>query len=331
MRSNWKSIVLTAILLAILVVGGIVWMPDLLSDPPTSKAKSGFASDRSIGIAFDQARSIDYLKQICAIGPRISGTPGMVKQQDLIEQHFTKLGAKVERQKFTGKQVSRPASVEMTNLTVTWFPDRERRLLLCTHYDTRPIADREPDRRRWTQPFVSANDGASGVAWLMELGNHIKTMPINVGVDFVFFDGEEYIFDPEPGKDRYFFGSEHFSAEYVRNRPRHRYMAGVLLDLFAAPNAKYQFEQHSLFQAGAVTREIWSIAKELGETSFEDKLGPDVLDDHIALNRAGIPTTDIIDLEYPHWHMLSDTPDKCSGEQLSRIARVITTWMSRQR
>ncbi len=90
----------------------------------------------------------------------------------------------------------------MTNLIVSFFPDRERRVILCSHYDTRPIADQEPDPRKWREPFLSANDGGSGVAFLMELGNQMKDLPTKVGVDFVFFDGEEYIFDPAPPRGR---------------------------------------------------------------------------------------------------------------------------------
>ncbi len=145
-----------------------------------------------------------HLEAICAIGPRISGTEGMRKQQELIAKHFTDLGAPVEYQKFTARQLTRPQPIEMANLIISWHPDRERRVILCSHYDTRPIADQEKDRRDWEKPFVSANDGGSGVALLLELGRHMRDLPTNVGVDFVFFDGEEYIFDPRI--DHYFFG-----------------------------------------------------------------------------------------------------------------------------
>ena len=106
----------------------------------------------------------------------------------------------------------------MANMIVSLHPDRERRVILCSHYDTRPIADQEDDRRNYEKPFVSANDGGSGVALLMELGNHMKDLETNVGVDFVFFDGEEYIFDSE--SDQYFFGSQHFAASTKRARAR---------------------------------------------------------------------------------------------------------------
>ena len=139
--------------------------------PPAKPADGGFASDRfpppPVPLPFDAKRAMGYLEAICKIGPRISGSEGMKKQQGLIEKHFKDLGAKVEYQTFTARQVSRRQPTEMANMIVSWHPDRERRVILCSHYDTRPIADQEDDRRDWTKAFVSANDGGSGVALLM--------------------------------------------------------------------------------------------------------------------------------------------------------------------
>jgi len=145
----------------------------------------------------------------------------------------------------------------------------------------------------------------------------------------VIFDGEEYVFDGTQRVDRYCLGSEHFASEYVRSRPRHRYLAGVLLDLFAAHDAKLPYEQNSLFHAGAVVRDIWSIARELKVDLFVHDIGDPVEDDHLPLNRAGIPTVDIIDFKYSHWHRLTDTPDKCSEATMSKVAKVLTTWLTR--
>ncbi|MFO0968336.1 MAG: M28 family peptidase [Gemmataceae bacterium] len=82
----------------------------------------------------------------------------------------------------------------MTNIIVSFRSEKKRRVILCSHYDTRPIADQEPNPRDW-RPFLSANDGGSGVAFLMEMAHHLKDLKTSVGVDLVFFDGEEYIFD----------------------------------------------------------------------------------------------------------------------------------------
>src|SRR5436305_547903 len=138
----------------------------------------------------------------------------------------------------------------------------------------RPVADQEADRRLWHRPFASANDGTSGVAWMMELGHHVKDLPTTVGVDFVLFDGEEYVFDGH--QDRYFFGSDHFADEYQKQKPAHRYVGAVLLDLFAGKDAHYPVEQNSLFLAGALAQDVWKIAAEQGVTAFQNRVGPQV-------------------------------------------------------
>jgi glutaminyl-peptide cyclotransferase len=292
------------------------------------KPRDQFAADQAKDspppAAFDSTRCMKYLKELCAIGPRISGSDGMKKQQALLKEHFEKLGATVTFQRFQASAQSRREPVELANMIVTWHPDRDKRILLSAHYDTRPIADREMDRRNWNRPFVSANDGTSGVAFLMELAHHVKNLALNVGVDFVIFDGEEYIHDPE--RDEYFFGSRQFAFDYKRTKPKHQYLAGVLLDLMAGKDANFGWEQNSIHWAASVVEDIWKTAAELGVKRFENRRGDEVLDDHLALNKAGIPTVDIIDFSYRHWHKLSDTPDKCSEETLTDLAKVLTVW-----
>jgi hypothetical protein len=297
---------------------------------PTKKEL--FAQDRveqGKEIDFDAKRAMEYLETLCKIGPRLSGSDGMKQQQELLTKHFEKFGGKVSLQEFKGKQPSRNEAVAMANMIVTWRPETKKRILLCGHYDTRPIADQEQDRRNWNKPFVSANDGTSTVAFFMELAHHMKEMPLNVGVDFILFDAEEYIYEPQ--RDKFFLGSDHFAAEYKKNPPGHKYHAGVLLDLFAGKNATFPVEENSRFLAGPLVEEIWVEARRLGVKRFEFKQGPEVLDDHMALNRVGIPTIDIIDFEYRHWHKLSDLPEACSGESMKDVARVVTSWMMKQK
>src|SRR5581483_11153275 len=174
---------------------------------------------------------------------------------------------------------SRRAPVAMTNLIASWFPDRKRRVIFCTHYDTRPAAHEEPNRQDWNKPFVSANDGTSGVALLMELANHMKDFPTGVGVDFVFFDGEEYIFDPgvpyvREG-DKYFLGSEHFAQEYAKDKAKlpYRYEAAILLDLFAHENARLAVEGFSLQFAPRLVTDLWRVAEQVGAKSFKMERG----------------------------------------------------------
>jgi glutaminyl-peptide cyclotransferase len=302
------------------------------AEPPAPpRPRDEFAADRAPAvppvIPFDAKRAMGYLEAVCKIGPRISGTEGMQKQQALLKDHFEKHGARVELQRFTARQESRREPVAMANLIASWHPERQRRVILCSHYDTRPIADQEPDPRRWREPFVSANDGGSGVACLMEMAHQMKDVKTAVGVDFVFFDGEEYIWDNR--RDKYFFGSQHFGREYRTGRPGHRYLGAVLLDMIAGPNPRFPREPKSLVRAGALVEELWAIAAEQQCDAFRSHLGEEVLDDHIALNDAGIPAVDIIDFGYKHWHLLSDVPENCSPEGLSQVAQVLAVWLQR--
>jgi hypothetical protein len=293
--------------------------------------ETSFASDRQEKpLPFDGKRAMGYLEEVCKIGPRISGTAGMRKQQELLSKHFKALGATVKKQTYSAKQWSQRNAVEMVNLIVSWHPDRQRRVILCTHYDTRPMAHEEHPRK-WREPFLSANDGGSGVALLIELGNHMKELKTQVGVDFVFFDGEEYIFDKD--RDKFFFGSEHFAKDYVKSRPKYRYLAAVLFDMIATPKPSFKWEWHSMVKAGPLVEEIWNIAAKEKCTAFVGRPGGQVLDDHLALNAVGIPAIDIIDMEgyMKHWHRLSDVPANCSKEGVEQVARVILTWLQRVR
>jgi glutaminyl-peptide cyclotransferase len=329
------SLLLTALLLGAPLMSFLGCSNNQAADGP-SKPRVEFAEDRGgvavpegKAVAFEGKRAMEYLKAICALGPRMSGTDGMKQQQELIRKHFEVLGFRVQEQAFTARQTSQKKPVEMMNLIVSVHPERRRRVILCSHYDTRPIADQERDSRRWREPFVSANDGGSGVALLMELGRHLEEMKCDVGIDLVFFDGEEYIFERE--RDRYFFGSQHFAQAWQRSKDRPVYLGAVLLDMVAGKNARFPFEGHSIEQAQQLCLQLWGIAAELRCNAFVRQVDQSVLDDHLALLKAGIPAVDIIDFSYAHWHRLSDTPDNCAPEPMEQVARVLSVWLQNVR
>lgn len=280
--------------------------------------------------AFDGKQAMKYLETICALGPRISGSNAMRKQQEIIKKHFEEIGAKVQLQTFTAKQNSVKGEVEMTNIIISFQPDKKRRVILCSHYDTRPIADQEPDPRDWRKPFVSANDGGSGVALLMELGNHIKDLKTNVGVDFVIFDGEEYIYKTEgANRDRYFIGSEYFAKTWKQTKNRCDYSAAILLDMIGGKQIRFPLERNSYRFFPELCKEIWDIAREQNVKAFLPNPGHEVQDDHLSLQKVGIPAIDIIDFDYPHWHKLTDTPANCSGASMEQVAQVLSVWLQR--
>jgi hypothetical protein len=329
---RWAEV--AAVLALVVLVAGLLMMHPWSGNaqpPPAPKGRDAFASDRggAGAVDFDARRAMGYLEAVCKIGPRISGTDGMKKQQELLEKHFKDHGDSVRYQRFTARQRSVRHDTEMANLIASWHPERTRRVILCSHYDTRPLADQEPDTHRWREPFISANDGGSGVALLMELARHMDKLPTAAGVDFVFFDGEEYIFDRD--LDQYFLGSRHFARQYRKERGSPKYVAAVLLDMIGGKDAQFPVEQTSWNQAPGLVREVWTIAAQSGCNAFRGDAFSRVAvqDDHVPLNQAGIPAIDIIDFDYRHWHRLSDLPENCSGESLEQVARVLGVWLQR--
>lgn len=316
----------------ILIACGVNPSPTATAQPAggrpaaTAKAAKGTPVGKGSEPEFDADRAFGYLARVCDIGPRISGTEGMERQQQLIAEHFTRLKAQVKFQSFDAPHPLTRNPVRMSNMIVSWDPQAAERVLLACHYDTRPHADREPNRQAAREgAFLGANDGASGVALFMELGNHLRRIQPTFGVDFVFFDGEELVYGE---RDPYFLGSEHFSKEYRDNPPQHKYVCGVLVDMIADKNLQLYQEINSLHFAPEVTQGVWRTAKRLGVREFVAKPKHDVRDDHLSLNEiAGIPTCDIIDFDYAHWHTLKDVPAACSGASLAKVGRVLLAWL----
>lgn len=285
-----------------------------------------------VDIPFDGRQAFEYLRQVCQLGPRPSGSAGMQRQQQLLTQHFTKLGARVSRQEFAIRHPENGSTVPIVNLVIEWHPDRQERILLCAHYDTRPFPD--SDRKRPRGTFVGANDGGSGVALLMELGKHMPGLDGTVGVDFVLFDGEEFVFDDKRDREYYFVGSTHFARDYSGSPPRHRYRWGVLLDMVADAHLDLYQEKNSLWHARPLVTQIWDTASRIGVTEFIRQGRHELRDDHIPLNEiAKIPTCDIIDFDYPrprapsYWHTEADTLDKCSAVSLAKVGWVVFEWL----
>ena len=308
---------------AVLAVAALTACPAQAGDPATR---------------FDGDRAYDYLRQICQLGPRISATEGMTRQQRLLTEHFQKLGAEVRLQEFPYKHPQTGRRIRLANLIVHWHPDAQERILLCTHYDTRPYPDREINPALRKAPFLGANDGGSGTALLMELGHHVAGMPDGLGLDFVFFDAEELVYDDRT--DPYFLGSRWFAREYVNEPPPHRYTAGVLLDMVGDAQLSVYQERHSATfpSTRPLVKEVWGVAKRLEVAEFIPRVGYEVLDDHLPLNQvAKIPVIDVIDFEYPkrdnspgggrYWHTTADTPARCSADSLGKVGWVIQNWL----
>jgi len=305
-------------------LGGVVAVVVLLTSNGRSNG-AGVSSLRLEQIPFDGTKAYEYLREICKIGRRPSGSAGMEAQQRLLSEHFTKLGAKVRLQRFRARNPLEGPDVPMANLIVEWCPESKERILIATHYDTLPYPMK--DRANRLGVFVGANDGASGVALLMALGHDMPGLNTACGVDFVFFDGEEYVFEPD---GTYFLGSEFFSTSYAKEPPPYRYRWGVLLDMIGDADLQIYQERNSMWWADTrpLVEEIWRTARKLGVREFIPRQKYEVRDDHLALhNIAGIPACDIIDFDYPAWHTQGDTPERCSALSLAKVGWVIRQWL----
>jgi len=352
-----QTIFLASVVIAGLGVGGYALLtgragdhdpPPPAIEPPVANATptAGGAARRKLSldeIPFNGRRAFDMLKKICDIGPRMSGSPGMARQQQLLADHFKKLGGKVSFQRFRTIHPVKGTDVPLANLVVEWHPERKERILLCAHYDTRPYPDRDPDPARRRDPFIGANDGASGVAVLAELAHHMPALKGRYGVDFVLFDAEEFCFFNDRTRDIYFLGSEHFAKQYKAGKMAHNYKWGVLLDMVGDADLALPFELNSYTwpDTRPLAVEIWRTAWRLGVHDFKNQLGQAVDDDHVPLrNIGGIPTIDIIDFQYGHWvrgpqgpvwqsywHTTADTPDKCSALSLAKVGWVVREWL----
>lgn len=275
--------------------------------------------------SFDGNRAYGYLKKICDFGPRPSGSTGMLKQRKFLVDYFEKAGGQVTVQNFVERHPQTGANVELANVIVEWHPERPLRIVLAAHYDTRPFPDRDPVNPRGT--FIGANDGASGVAVLMELAREMPDLKGTLGVDMVLFDGEEFVFSE---RDRYFLGSEYFARNYVHSKPAFKYRWGVLLDMVGDANLAIPYEGHGISwqETAPLVSSIWTTARRLKVKEFLAVQGREVRDDHLAMrNIAGIPTCDIIDFDYPAWHTTNDTPDQCSAASLGKVGTVVLEWL----
>lgn len=315
-RISGQQLYLAGVVLASLVLIGYLAWPEAQAGPRRLSLKD---------IPFDGQQAYEYLKQLCDLGPRPSGSEAMTDQQELLKKHFEELGAEVELQPFRVRDPLSGKPVEMNNLLVHWHPKRQERVLLCAHYDTRPFPDNDPVRPRGT--FIGANDGASGVAILMEMGRSLSELPGKLGVDFVLFDGEELVYDE---RGEYLLGSTHFARELVAHPPSYTYRWAVLLDMVG--DADLQIYQEQNCSRWRETRplldKLWGTAKRLGVREFIARPRYEIKDDHLPLHDiAGIAACDVIDFNYPAWHTEGDVPSACSAVSLAKVGWVLDEWL----
>jgi glutaminyl-peptide cyclotransferase len=212
-------------------------------------------------------------------------------------------------------------SLTLYNVLARFVPDATRRILLLAHWDTRPRSDATADSAARALPVPGANDGASGTAVLLELARLFAEVPPPLGIDLLLVDGEDY----GPGIDDMFLGARRYASRLGEEA---RPIYGLLLDMVGDADASFPPEELSAQFAEVVVRKVWRAAERLGvRAHFPTSVGPRIVDDHVPLIEAGLPTANLIDFTYGpgnrFWHTPEDTPERLSAATLGMVGEVV--------
>lgn len=259
-----------------------------------------------------------YVAKQVAFGPRVPNTPAHQACRNYLVNKLEQFGAQVQIQSFETEAYD-GTTLNLSNIIASFQPEQSKRILLASHWDTRPYADK--DSVRINEPIAGANDGASGVGVLLEIARAMAhdTLP-DAGVDIILFDGEDYgepenYDEPEHESSQQVFwclGSQYWAGH--KHQPRYSAYYGILLDMVGAENATFYQEGVSKQAAPSVVKRVWDAAHTLGHAQYfvyEDS--PDIVDDHVYVNyEAKIPMIDIIDHDptsdfyFPEYHHTHD-------------------------
>ena len=278
-----------------------------------------------VGPAFNADSAYLYCEQQCSFGPRTMNSPAHEACAAWIADKFRSYGLQVTTQQ-AGLKGYDGTILRATNIIASYRPEAQDRILLCAHWDSRPWADNDPDEANWRQPVVAANDGASGVAVMLELARLVtsssdttrQALRPTLGIDFVCFDAEDWGVPqwsdaPDDGNS-WALGAQYWAANPHQSGYQARY--GILLDMVGGQGAQFYQERMSLQYASSIVDKVWRAAEVVGFGSlFPKQPGGYITDDHIPVNTtAKIPCIDIIpyypDCEQstfgPTWHTVND-------------------------
>jgi len=272
---------------------------------------------------FDGTAALALVERQVAFGPRIPGSAGHADQLAWMRATLDSLADDVVVDSFT-VVASASDTLHLTNLVARFRPAETRRILLLTHWDTRPVSDqaKEPERRQI--PVPGANDGGSGTAVLMGLARLFHGQAPPMGIDLLFVDGEDF----GPTVTDMFFGSQRYADQLPERGTPGRPVYGVLLDMVGDVDARFPVEGYSAQYARPVVNKVWGTARRLGYAdAFPESAGGAVSDDHVPLIEVGLPTADVIDFSYgpgnAWWHTPEDTPDHVSAASLEMVGEVM--------
>ena len=301
---NSHKIICSILIIASLAIAAIIFRYEANQNP---KGKSMLGS----------------IRQQLSFGPRYVGSEGHTKVQNYILETLEGSGLEVIEQNWTDTETQN----KLLNILARSNPQAEDRIIIATHYDTDPTSLR--DAGRANTPVPGASDGASGVAVLLELSralNGINTNP-KLGVDLVFFDAENFrpgSFDNwKPKGSSYFAGN---LAKFYSKNPAQ----AIVVDMVCDKNLSFTKEKTSFESNPAEVDRLWEIGNEVDSGAFIDDGTKEIRDDHNPLINAGIPSTLLIDLDYPYFNTPQDTLQKCSGNSLNTTYSVLRKYLSQK-
>jgi hypothetical protein len=264
---------------------------------------------------FDGQLAYEHVLAQVDLGPRPTGSEAGWATGEFIIGELERLDWQAESQEFFFK------GVRGRNIIGRREGASGPVVIIGAHYDTRPAADRDPDEALRTQWIDGANDGASGVAVLLELARALEAESLDLDVWLAFFDAEDRgRLEGWP----FSVGARHM-AENLRVNPQ----SVVVVDMIGDADPQLFFERNSTDELSV---EIWNVAAELGYSDyFIPELRHTIIDDHVPFLERQIPAVDIIDFDYPYWHTVEDTADKVSPESLERVGRTLEVWLEEKR
>ena len=300
--------------------------------------KQPATEEKPVNIEFHADSAYAFCAAQCTFGPRTMNSEAHEKCGKWIASQFQKYGCSIELQCADLKGFD-GTILKSTNIIAS-MPKRgidETRIMICAHWDSRPWADNDPDSANWHKPVMAANDGASGVAVMLELARllqHNDSLPVSI--DFVCFDAEDWGVpqwsDAADDGDSWALGAQHWAKNYAASGSN-KYRYAILLDMVGGQGARFYHEGFSLQHAGRLVDRIWSAASAAGYSSFFPmEAGGYVTDDHIPVNEvAHVPCVDIIN-HYPDcqqssfgptWHTVSDDMQHIDKKTLKAVGQTL--------
>ncbi len=296
---------------------------------PTATVISGVDYSQVAIPEFDADSAYRYTAEQLAFGNRIPGSKAWRQCADYLTAQMGRWCDTVIVQEFK-TTLWDGTTVPGRNIIASLNLQASKRVLLAAHWDSRMWADHDPDSDLRHQPVPGANDGASGVATLMEMARVMSQMRPSVGVDFIFFDVEDQgvtEWSEAYSEDSWCKGSQHWALN--RHVPYYTAVYGILFDMIGTPEPRFTKEEVSRFYAPGLVDKVWTAAAALGYSNvFVNQQSDAILDDHMYVNQnAGIPMIDIVQNSpntsfFRHWHTTTDDLNSVNREALRTVATV---------